>query len=305
MRRATNSRTRQFNRYLEAFVLGVFTWLTAWKGVNNRMLLSKAFEEYHRDRGHDNGSTFAKERYRVAEKNEMAPEDIAKLEVGGAVAVISNTAPASFWAVFFTYSIPGLLDDIRNELDSILLKSDTDDKLMRVPNLDVLKRECPLLMSTVQETLRYRSVSTVTRQVMEETVLSDQWLLKKDSMIVIPSHVIHMDSSIWGNDAHEFNPRRFMEDSDNDRKRIHASAFRPFGGGTTLCPGRHLATNEILMTTAISALRYDMVPAAGAWSMPSTNNTSLVAAFMEPDTDVEVEVSLRKGLEEDTIFILE
>ena len=55
-------------------------------------------------------------------------------------------------------------------------------------------------------------MGTSVRQVMEDTVLEDNWLLKKDCMIQMPSRVIRKDNAIWGSDGDEFNSRRFMKD---------------------------------------------------------------------------------------------
>lgn len=63
-------------------------------------------------------------------------------------------------------------------------------------------------------------------------------------------------------------------------------------------PGRHFATNEILAVTAMFVLRYDMAPVARSWSMPSTTNSNMAGAMMEPDSDIEVAVSQRRGFEE-------
>lgn len=266
--------------------------------------MAKAFEQYFRNEGHKSGSLLAKNRYEVAARNGVSLEDTAKYEVGGALAVVFNTAPTAFWNLFFIYSTPGLLDQVRTEIDAIVtMKSDHHGPIRSV-DIKGLKEHCPLLISTFQETLRYISIGTSVRQVMEDTVLNGQWLLKKDSMIQMPSRIIHKDSSMWGTDVDEFNPRRFLKDTEAHRsgsgtkKRPHAAAVRTFGGGTTLCPGRHFAMNEILALTAMFVLRYDMVPVAGTWSIPSTQNSGIANSVMEPDTDVEVEVSLRKGFEE-------
>ena len=81
------------------------------------------------------------------------------------------------------------------------------------------------------------------------------------------------------------------------RKRPSRACFRAFGGGTTLCPGRHFATNAILALTAMFFLRFDMAPSAGTWSMPTMNNSNMAIIVVQPDTDFEVEVSRRKGFE--------
>ncbi|KAK4696316.1 hypothetical protein P7C71_g1579, partial [Lecanoromycetidae sp. Uapishka_2] len=163
----------------------------------------------------------------------------------------------------------------------------------------------PIEAMFASKTLRHGSIGTSIRQVMEDTVLDGQWLLKKDSIVQMPSRIIHKDSSLWGSDVDEFNPRRFMKalkvtkSGSGANKRHGAAAFRAFGGGTTLCPGRHFAMNEVFAVTAMFVLRYDMVPTAGTWSMPSIANSSMAGFLMEPDTDIEVEISLRRGFEEE------
>lgn len=44
-------------------------------------------------------------------------------------------------------------------------------------------------------------------------------------------------------------------------------------------------------------MRYDIAPTAGTWSMPETNDTNVATMIVEPDTDVEVEISQRQGFE--------
>jgi cytochrome P450 len=31
------------------------------------------------------------------------------------------------------------------------------------------------------------------------------------AILVVPLHLVHMDASVWGNDAGQFNPHRFLE----------------------------------------------------------------------------------------------
>lgn len=130
---------------------------------------------------------------------------------------------------------------------------------------------------------------------MEDTQL-DQWLLKKGAMIQMPSRVIHQDTALWGDDAADFNPRRFL--AENRQSRAKDVCFRAFGGGKTLCPGRHFSTNEILAVVAVFVARLEMkVAGNGKWEMPTSKNTNVAAVVMEPDTDIEVELTLREGME--------
>ena len=222
--------------------------------------------------------------------------------MAGVLALVANSSPTAFWTIFFIYSTPGLLDDIRREIDGIVVTNHEGREIIRSLDIKSLKERCPLLTSTFQETLRYGSIGTSVREVMEDTILDGQWLLKKGAMVQMPSRIIHKDPSLWGPDVEEFNPRRFMKDSEahrsGARKRPSPACFRAFGGGTTLCPGRHFATNEILALTAMFVLRFEMAPSAGgAWAMPTMDNSNMAVIIVQPDKDFEVEVSRRKGFE--------
>lgn len=253
---------RQFESELMSILVGIFPSITARRGVAGRAKVVQAFEHYLRTEGHKQASILMKNRYQVSAKNGVALEDIARYEVGGALAFLVNTTPAAFWMLLLIYSHPGLLNEIRQELDAVVTTTVENDGVIRNLDVTVLKPSCHLLTSTFQEVLRYRTIGISVRQVMQDTVLNVQWSLKKDSMIQMPSRIIHKDPRLWGADVDDFNPRRFMKDGLQNEKRPNAAAFRAFGGGTTLCPGRHFATNEILAVVSMFVLRYDMTPTA-------------------------------------------
>ncbi len=74
-------------------------------------------------------------------------------------------------------------------------------------SLDItsVKTDCSLLTSTSQEVLRHRSMGTSILQVVQDTMLNGEWLLKKDC-------IIHKNPSVWGIGVDSLNPRRFMKD---------------------------------------------------------------------------------------------
>lgn len=290
---------RDFEKDLMKILIGILPSVVALKGLAGRSRIIRAFTKYFEQKGHEQASILMQNRFKTSFQHGISIQDIAAYEVGGSVAVLVNTVPAAFWTLAYIYSCPEVLEPIRKELLNVISSSkDENGLIMNSIDITALKTDCPLLASTFQEVLRHRSMGTSIRQVMKDTLLDGQWLLKKDSIVQIPSLVLHSDVSIWGSDTTIFNPQRFMRNERNKvdgRKRPHPAAFRAFGGGSTLCPGRHFATNEILAVTSMFVLRFDIKPSAGEWLMPETHNTNTAAVIMEPDTGVEVTISKRQG----------
>ena len=93
---------------------------------------------------HQGASVLVQKRDETVFKNGVLMEDLARYEVGGALALLVNTAHAAFWI-----------------------------------DITSLKSTCTLLTSTFQEGFRYRSIGTSVRQVMHDTVL-DKETYKRD-----------------------------------------------------------------------------------------------------------------------------
>ncbi|CAJ0544935.1 Ff.00g084650.m01.CDS01 [Fusarium sp. VM40] len=105
-----------------------------------------------------------------------------------------------------------------------------------------------------------------------------------------------IDPNVYGPNASDFVPRRFLPSEKKNRPKDHC--FRGFGGGKHLCPGRHFATNEVLAMAAVFIARFDMDPVMGKWEMPTGFNSGSAGQIMEPDHDVEVDLRTRDGFED-------
>lgn len=221
-----------------------------------------------------------------------------RLEVGSLIGILVNTVPTVVYMLYHIFSDKVLLEDIRAELKtSILLEIGSDKDVLKL-HLSALKEKSILFQSTFQEVLRVYSRGVSSRLVMEDTMLDGQYLLTKGSILMMPTSVIHPDSSSWG--PIDFQARRFFKKgsfAQEPIKRSSAACYRPFGGGATLCPGRHFASAEILALTAMIVYKYDLTPASSNWSLPKPHQTSLATNIFPPKTDIEVKVSVRPGLE--------
>ncbi|KAL2212819.1 putative cytochrome P450 [Sarocladium strictum] len=284
----------QFEKGLVALAIGILPSIVAKQAIAGREKVTAAIRDFYNEGGLKSSSDLPRGRYQIGEECNIPMPEIARFETGIALAVLLNTGPATFWMVLMAYVTPDLRHDLRAEIDAC-----TETKVengITIKSLDILnlKQHCPLLVSTYQEVLRYFHVGTLVRQVTEDTYL-DRWLLKKGAMVQMPSRAIHHDPAVYGPDATEFKPRRFLPSERKNRPKDYF--FRGFGGGKSLCPGRHFATNEILATAAVFIARFDMEPASGRWELPTGFNTGSAGQIMEPDTDVEVDLKTRAGFE--------
>jgi cytochrome P450 len=309
---------RNFERNIGTLIINVLPSLTARKGHLGRERMAKAFTEYFAKKGHESASVLVKNRFKVCADYNLSLEDTARFEIGGVIAITVSTIPAAFWMLYYVFSKPEILALLREEVVSVLETTtnldDTKGSLTRTLNITKLRTACPLLTSTFQETLRHGALGASVRLVVEDTIINGQYLLKKDCVVQIPTHVVHFDPSIWGTSVDDFDASRFVPGQTRARntqgkqkKKAPPGALRPFGGGKNLCPGRHFAATEILALVSMILMRYELhvVTASdehqhkdGEWAMPKSEKSSLAAVVREPDEDTEVEIRLRKGYEE-------
>jgi cytochrome P450 len=66
---------------------------------------------------------------------------------------------------------------------------------------------------------------------------------KGSTMIFININEIHMSELYW-DEPKKFKPERFLSSTNGDDK-IKKNTFMMFGGGTRICPARHLAMTEL------------------------------------------------------------
>lgn len=164
-----------------------------------------------------------------------------------------------------------------------------------------------------------------------ETSQDGEYLLRKGGVVQIAGGVMHANKTTWGDDAHIFNPRRHLRKNllryqhknnelSNDSaitniseklstggrggEAIHPGALRPFGGGSSRCPGQAFATAEILNLVACILLRFDIEGAdvesdgkgqkkRAGLQVPELNDYIMPVHILEPVAGDPVRVRIR------------
>ncbi|PQE30997.1 cytochrome p450 protein [Rutstroemia sp. NJR-2017a WRK4] len=253
----------------------------ASKAFNGRAVVVQAMARYFANDDYKNGSSLVKARHSVLSA-EMSLEDLAKFECVNGIAIMTNTVPTAFWTIFYIFSDPKVLEEVRKQVTAITWKDELLERggLKRRINLGKLK-DAPILFSVQQEALRFRATGTGPRMVMEDT---DKFLLRKCSVVIIANRALHFDKETWGETADAFRADRFCG-------KVPGHAFRGFGGGLNLCPGMVFALAEVAALVAMLVMRFDVVPVGEDVGL-NLNNMSVQVAG--PDIKVMVKIIPRK-----------
>lgn len=257
------------------------------EAVEARQDLVKAFTKYYTDGSWKNGSAYIQRFTEHCINQEIPEDDIPRLLVGTVFNNVANTIPSAFWVIYRIFSDPETLEECRREVSQAVRAGD-DGSAGSVLDLSIVLNSCPTLLSTYHEVFRYHGMANSVRVVSENCMLDNKYRLRKGGLVMMSARAQHSNPDVWGADVDEFRHGRFLKQKQEARPRPNPVAFRGFGGGTTLCPGRHFATSEILLLVALLLLRFDVLPAAGKWIVPSTAKSSQADAVEQPDDDVEI-----------------
>ncbi|KAG5787935.1 hypothetical protein H9Q69_012999 [Fusarium xylarioides] len=221
-------------------------------------------------------------------KHSMGTQFAARFFLGLVSGFVINTVPAAFWLIGHISDDEQLKAIIREELNQVVT-SDTCGSLTVSP--EAVRGRCPYLMSTCHEVLRFISSSTSTFFIHQDTYLNNRYLLKKGAILQVASTAIHSNTDIWGPAAQAFKPDRFVKP-----EKVHPSANRTFGGGITLCPGRQLAMNELILTVAMIFHTFDVEFSPETPRLPAPMVTDMLSV-KKPMTDLKIRMSRRPGME--------
>uniref|UniRef100_A0A1I7TXU5 CYtochrome P450 family n=1 Tax=Caenorhabditis tropicalis TaxID=1561998 RepID=A0A1I7TXU5_9PELO len=116
------------------------------------------------------------------------------------------------------------------------------------------RSQTPYLCATINEVQRMSSILNVNifRHLQEDTFIDGQ-PVAAGSVVTTQLAMLHTDEEVYKNHT-EFNPERFLENNNLDKKLI------PFGIGKRVCPGESLARAELYLILGNLVLEFDLEP---------------------------------------------
>lgn len=293
-----------FDHGLGGLLIGLAPSITASKAYHGRERVVRALMKYLHN-GHDKAaSQLVQDRIRIERAYDMNDEMIARSALSFLFAGIVNTTTTTFWVILRTFADIELLTEVRREILEAIGKSRQAHVSPNALSLAILKECCPKLTAVFRESLRIGSENFSVRLIKEDTMLANKYFLAKGAVVQIAGGVIHGDRSIWGQDVDEFNPQRFL-DQKSRSSGFHPAAFRGFGGGKTLCPGRHFATNEILLFAAMIIYGFEITDQdQQPVRVPAKNDRVMPVHILEPSQADRPQVIIKPRAEMATVEAL-
>ncbi|XP_019383271.1 PREDICTED: 25-hydroxycholesterol 7-alpha-hydroxylase isoform X1 [Gavialis gangeticus] len=219
-------------------------------------------------------------------------------------ASVANTIPATFWAMYYLLRHPEALAVVRDEIDHLL--QSTGQKKGPGYNIHLTREQLDNLVyleSAVNESLRMSSSSINLRLCQEDFILkldgNQEATLRKGDFVALYPPTLHMDPEVY-EDPKKYKFDRYIENGKKKttfykRGRKLKYFLMPFGSGSTKCPGRFFAVNEIKLFLILFVTHFD------AEIVENKNlgfdNSRMGLGILLPDSDIAFRYKL-KSLEE-------
>ncbi|PVG00533.1 cytochrome P450 [Serendipita vermifera] len=169
------------------------------------------------------------------------------------IAGIETTAAALVNLIAHIQRRPDVQKKIQDELDDLCGRGN-------VPNVNnVLSLR--YLRAAWKESQRL--VAPVPISVPHLSTANDIWKghhIPQGTIIMCNISFILRDPRVWGPDAEEFKPERFLEECNSNAKQLPDVESVNFGFGRRVCPGRYIAERNGLLYAASILSTYDIVP---------------------------------------------
>ncbi|KAL2839118.1 putative cytochrome P450 monooxygenase [Aspergillus pseudoustus] len=220
-------------------------------------------------------------------------------EISGSLFIFSTagyetTANTMGYAVTLLAAYPEWQDWMREELQSLPGDPSTW-------KYEEVYPKCRRTLALMLETLRlYPPIMHTTRHIAEPQEVTDSagktHLLTPPMGVYVCQLSMHVDKSIWGPDANEFRPTRWIDDSGHIITP-EKGTYIPWSGGPRICPGLKMSEVEFVATmgTLFRNARCDPLPVDGVES-PETLRERLLSLVSDSVSKLALQMRNADGV---------
>ncbi|KAG9123943.1 hypothetical protein FRC07_013426 [Ceratobasidium sp. 392] len=224
----------------------------------------------------DDASGLLKEYVEQGQSQDWSTHDLAAFGLGFMWPLLANAPYAVYWLLVFHLHRPEGLKPLLDEIKHILNSGRDLGDVVRDSNAT------PYLDACINETIRLASDSYSMRWVAEESKLGG-YVFKPGDQVACNMRGVHMDEEVYAR-PEAFEPSRFM----GLRKEKVRGRFIPFGGGFSICEGRHLAVTQIKAFIIILLSEFDISLESGEKGIPRFSPNNRGFGMIRPVGDVTV-----------------
>ncbi|KAF8906184.1 cytochrome P450 [Mucidula mucida] len=184
-----------------------------------------------------------------------------------------TTASGVSWTLWLLASNPEAQTKLRQEVKPVF------EQLNGRPDYKALK-DMQWLDAVVMESLRILPPVPMTIRCANKTDYIDGTLIPKGTLLYIPIRVVNTLTTVWGEDAEEFNPMRWMDPGMVGKGRMLTFLEGPHG-----CIGKTMAVMEMKAIIGALIAKFEFTPGVeGQVAVP------IAAATMKPKDSMPLRV---------------
>ncbi|KZV79535.1 cytochrome P450 [Exidia glandulosa HHB12029] len=196
----------------------------------------------------------------VSDAHHLTEEQICAEMMTLIFAGYETTSCVIAWSLHELAHHPEVQNALRTELLAHVSDPDFDDLQSRLPLLDAVVNEVIRLHPPVLDPHRVAAEDDYVPLSGGERVF-----VPKGTIINVPINVIQTDKNVWGSDAEEFRPERWLRRAAERKEKegLHTPhrELLAFGAGPRMCIGRHFAILEVKATLATFLRQFAFAPA--------------------------------------------
>ncbi|GMF19878.1 unnamed protein product [Phytophthora lilii] len=186
--------------------------------------------------------------YSDDDHTEMSPTMLRDMSMVFIFAGRDSTSLTMTWFIIEMNRHPEALATVRRELADKLARLGLDDS--ETPSMEDID-ELVYLEAVIRECIRLHPVAPAMQRIAaQDTTLYNGTFIKAGTRIILPHYAMGHLETVWGPDAEEFKPERWIDQDTGKLMHVSPFKFTAFLAGPRMCLGMRFALAEMKITLA-------------------------------------------------------